>query len=111
MKTSDTFQEDARYRVLRLIQDQPKISQRQMAKELGISLGGVNYCLKGLIEKGLVKIKNVRESDDRRKYAYLLTPKGVGEKAGLTARFLSRRMREYEALQAEIEAMTAEREG
>lgn len=111
MSTPRSFQEDARFRVLRLLQDYPDISQRDIARKLGISLGGVNYCLQGLVEKGLVKLKNVSKSDNKLKYAYLLTPRGVAEKAAMTSRFLKRRMREYEMLKAEIEAVAEDLDG
>ena len=99
------MREDARFRVLRLIEERPDLSQRQIADELGISLGSVNYCLKGLVEKGMVKIRNFRSSRNKMGYAYLLTPRGVAEKSALTSAFLARRMREYEALKAEIAAV------
>jgi len=97
--------EDARFRVLRLLQENPAISQRDIAKALGLSLGGVNFCLNALVEKGHIKMQNFREAKDKRKYVYLLTPKGIAEKTALTGRFLTRKMREYEALRAEIEAV------
>ena len=100
--------EDIRFRVLRLLEENPTASQREIAKALGISLGGVNYCLSALVDKGFVKMRNFQEAEDKRKYMYLLTPKGVAEKAALTGRFLARKMREYEALKAEIEAVRAE---
>ena len=103
-----SFREDARFRILSLLRESPELSQRQIARQLGISLGGVNYCLKGLIEKGQVKIENVCKSDNKLKYVYLLTPDGVVEKASLTKRFLTRRMREYDALKAEIAALEDE---
>lgn len=108
MSMQNAFQEDARFRVMRLLEERPQLSQRDIASALGISLGGVNYCLKGLAEKGFVKVQNYRAAESKLKYAYLLTPRGVAEKAALTARFLSRRMREYEALRAEIETLQAE---
>ncbi len=97
--------EDVRFRVLRLLEENPTASQREIAKKLGISLGGVNYCMSALVEKGFVKMRNFQDAEDKRKYVYLLTPKGVAEKAALTGRFLARKMREYEALKAEIEAV------
>jgi EPS-associated MarR family transcriptional regulator len=105
MSVSGSFREDARFRVLRILEGRPELSQRAIADELGISLGGVNYCLKGLVEKGFVKLRSVRESKNKSRYAYLLTPRGIAEKTKLTARFLRRRMQEYEALKAEIEAL------
>jgi EPS-associated MarR family transcriptional regulator len=100
--------EDTRFRVLRLLQETPDITQRQIAEALGISLGGVNYCLSALASKGLVKIRNFRNSNNKMGYAYLLTPKGITEKTALTTRFLKRKIDEYEVLKAEIEALKKE---
>lgn len=100
--------EDTRFRVLRLLEDNPKLTQREIADHLGISLGGINYCLHALIDKGFVKIHNFHESSNKVGYAYLLTPQGIYEKSKLTANFLSRKMKEYEALKAEIEALKAD---
>jgi len=102
--------EDTHFRVLRLLQESPTSSQREIAKALGLSLGGVNYCLSALVDKGFIKMRNFREAEDKRKYVYLLTPKGIAEKTALTGRFLARKIREYEALNAEIEAVRAEME-
>lgn len=98
-------QEDTKFRVLKLLQDNPNITQRELAAALGISLGGLNYCLQALLEKGLVKIQRFHNSDRKLAYAYLLTPTGIAEKAGLTARFLTRKMEEYESLKAEIKSL------
>jgi EPS-associated MarR family transcriptional regulator len=100
--------EDVRFRVLRLLQDDPQANQRDIAKALGLSLGGVNYCLNALVEKGHIKMRNFQGSNDKRKYMYLLTPKGIADKTALTGRFLARKIREYEALEAEIEAVRKE---
>ena len=102
--------EDVRFRVLRLLQENPAISQRDIAKFLGLSLGGANYCLSALIKKGHIKMRNFQEYNDKRKYVYLLTPKGIAEKTALTGRFLQRKMREYEALKAEIESVRKDME-
>ena len=99
------LQEDTHFRVLALLERNPDISQRELAKELGISLGGVNYSLRALIEKGLLKAQNFSSSQKKLAYAYILTPKGLAEKSLLTARFLRRKMDEYEALKAEIESL------
>ncbi len=101
-------QEDTRFRVLRLLEENPDMSQRQIAEALGISLGSTNYCLKAVADKGLVKVKNFRNSDNKMAYSYLLTPKGIAEKTALAARFLKRKMQEYDALKAEIESLKAE---
>ena len=97
--------DDVRFRVLRVLQDRPYLSQRQIAVELGVSLGAVNYCLRALTEKGQVKVSNFRSSNNKLRYAYILTPRGVAEKARLTGAFLKRKVAEYEALKAEIEAL------
>lgn len=102
------MQEDTHYRVLRLLQENPEISQRELAALVGVSVGGVHYVLNALIEKGLVKLGNFTATDDKRRYAYILTPKGVAQKAALTRAFLVRKMEEYEALKAEIEALRIE---
>jgi EPS-associated MarR family transcriptional regulator len=101
-------QEDTHFRVLRLLQDNPKLTQRELAQELGVSLGAVNFCLKALLEKGAIKIQNFHNSKRKLAYAYLLTPKGIAQKAAITARFLQRKMAEYERLKAEIEALQHE---
>lgn len=102
------YQESVRFRVLRLLERNPSYSQRDIANELGISLGGVNFCLNALIEKGHIKISNFRASNNKLRYAYILTPKGLAEKTSLTSRFLQRKMREYEELKAEIASIRAE---
>ena len=94
--------EDARFRVLRLLHEDPEMSQRELAKAAGVSVGGLHYVLSALIEKGFVKLGNFTAARDKRRYAYNLTPKGVTEKAVMTQKFLTRKMAEYEALKAEI---------
>jgi len=101
-------QEDLRFRVLRLLQENPEMSQRDIAAAVGISVGGVHYCLNALVAKGMVKLGNFSASNDRRRYAYILTPKGLTAKAALTSRFLKRKMEEYEALKKEIETLQTE---
>jgi EPS-associated MarR family transcriptional regulator len=103
-------QEDVRFRVLRLLQENPEMSQRDIAAAVGISVGGVHYCLNALIEKGMVKLGNFSAAQDKRRYAYILTPMGLSEKAALTSRFLKRKMGEYGALKEEIEALQTEME-
>ena len=105
------LQEDTYYRVMRLLQDNPDMTQRELAEQLGISVGGLNYCLKALMEKGLVKMKNFADSKNKFGYVYVLTPTGMAEKAAITQRFLQRKMDEYEALKAEIEALRSELNG
>jgi EPS-associated MarR family transcriptional regulator len=98
-------------KVLRLLEESPELNQRQMAEQLGISLGGLNYCLRALVEKGWVKMDNFSRNPNKLKYAYLLTPRGVVAKARFTASFLKRKLKEYEALKVEIETLRAEVDG
>ena len=100
--------DDVRFSVLRVLQDEPDLSQREIAVRLGVSLGAVNYCLRALTEKGQVKVRNFRSSDNKLRYAYILTPGGIAEKARLTGAFLARKVAEYEALRAEIEALSGD---
>lgn len=100
--------DDARYRILRILDASPDISQRQLAEELGISLGKVNYCLQTLIEKGIIKAGNFSKNPNKKNYLYMLTPEGVMHKAAITAQFLKRKMAEYEALKLEIEELKQE---
>jgi EPS-associated MarR family transcriptional regulator len=94
--------EEAQFRLLRLIESQPELTQRELAREMGVSLGKVNYCIQALVEQGLVKVRNFRSSDRKLAYAYLLTPQGAEQKAASTVRFLKRKMAEYESLKREI---------
>jgi len=100
-KYHDTLEYD--YRVLQLIQDCPDISQRELASQLGVSVGKTNYVLSALIERGLVKAENFKRSNNKAGYLYLLTPKGISDKSLITARFLKRKVAEYERLKAEIQ--------
>ena len=93
---------------MRILQENPDLTQRELAEKLGVSVGGLNYCLKALIEKGWVKMKNFATSKNKFGYVYVLTPTGMAEKAAITHRFLRRKVDEYEALKAEIEALKAE---
>lgn len=102
------IQEDTYFRVLRLLQDNPDITQRELADKLGVSVGGLNYCLKALIEKGLVKMQNFSHSKNKFGYVYILTPRGISEKAALAGSFLRRKMDEYESLKVEIDALRCE---
>jgi EPS-associated MarR family transcriptional regulator len=96
------IQEDTSFRVLRILAQEPDISQRDLADRLGVSLGGLNYCLKALINKGFVKLENFSNSRHKFGYVYILTPAGLLEKAALTGRFLKRKITEYEVLRTEI---------
>ena len=100
--------DDVRFRVLRLLEQNPEMSQRDLAKAVGVSTGGAHYLLKALVDKGLIKIGNFSASEDKRRYAYVLTPKGLSERAALTRRFLIRKMAEYEMLKAEIEEVRSD---
>lgn len=91
-----------------MLHDNPDLTQREIAQKLGVSTSGLNYCLKALIEKGLVKVENFNESKNKFGYVYLLTPQGAAEKALLTVSFLKRKMVEYKAIRAEIEALSTE---
>ncbi len=100
--------ESLRYQILKQLQNDPNISQRDLAHALGISLGKVNYCMKGLIGKGLVKAKNFRNSGNKLAYAYYLTPVGIEEKARVTMSFLKSRVSQYEELEKEIKELRKE---
>ena len=100
--------DELRLRVLRALEASPKLSQRQLAAELGVSLGGVNYALKALVERGFVKAQNFRKSGNKVAYLYVLTPKGVAEKTSLATAFLGRKLEEYEVLRQEIESLKGE---
>ena len=100
--------EDLRYKLLKLLSEEPQISQRDLAGRLGISVGKANYCLSALVDKGLVKINNFRKANKKLAYAYLLTPRGIEEKAQITVSFLQRKIREYGELQEEIEVLRQE---
>jgi len=95
-------------KVLRHLENDPEITQRKLAKELGISLGKANYCLKALIGKGLVKTDNFKNSNNKSAYLYLLTPKGIKEKSRITLHFLKRKIDEYENLKKEINELRQE---
>ena len=100
--------DELRLRVLRALEANPELSQRQLSAELGVSLGGVNYALKALIERGFVKAGNFRKSGTKAAYLYVLTPKGIVEKSSLATAFLGRKLEEYEVLRREIEALKGE---
>jgi EPS-associated MarR family transcriptional regulator len=102
------LQEDTYFRVMRLLQDDPDLTQRELAQRLGVSVGALNYCLRALIAKGWVKMQNFGRSRNKFGYAYILTPIGVTEKAALTRTFLRRKLEEYEALKKEIDSLSSE---
>ena len=100
--------DEYRYRILKLLEADPGASQRELASRLGISLGRVNYCLQALVRKGLLKVNNFRGSTHKRAYLYLLTPRGIEERARVTARFLRVKLDEYEILKHELEELRRE---
>lgn len=102
------FQEEIQFEVLRRLHQAPQISQRALAKKLGVGLGTINFCFKALVEKGLVKMQKFSQSKNKLRYAYLLTPSGGAEKSKLTAEFLKRKVAKYEALLKEIEQLKSE---
>ena len=102
--------ETTHYGLLKTLEDNPGLSQRDLAKRLGVSLGKVNFCLNALVEKGSVKINNFRNSENKLAYAYLLTPRGVEQKARMTVEFLQNKVQEYERLKKEIEELQREAE-
>ena len=99
------LQEDTSFRVLRLLEENPEMSQRELAQVAGVSVGGMHYVLNAFVEKGLVKLGQFTASEDKRRYAYVLTPKGIARKAALTRAFLMRKIEEYEALKEEIKSL------
>src|SRR5580692_5749727 len=100
--------EEIRYKLMRLLEANPRMSQREAARTLGVSLGKVNYCVQALIRKGWIKASRFKNSHSKAAYMYLLTPRGIEEKASLTVEFLQIKMREYEVLRAEIDQIRRE---
>ena len=98
-------------KVLRHIEENPEVTQRELASELGVSLGKTNYCLKALIDKGFIKARNFHNSKNKRAYLYKLTPTGIDAKARISVSFLRRKMREYEQLKEEIDQLQTEVNG
>ena len=102
------MQDEVSYKLLKIIEEDPHLSQREIAARMGVSLGKANYCLKSLIDKGFIKARNFYNNDHKVGYIYMLTPSGVEEKISVTYRFLKRKMREYEEIKAEIDSLKAE---
>ncbi len=100
--------QEVRYRLLKHLSDHPAATQRELACELGVSVGKVNYCLRALIEKGWLKVRNFQNAKNKLAYSYLLTGEGIEEKINVTYSFLRRKVVEYELLSKEIETLTAE---
>ena len=105
MSRQARLQEDTSFRVMRILEENPDLTQRELAGQVGMSLGGFNYCIKALIEKGYVKAENFQNSKNKFKYVYVLTPSRIAQKVALTGRFLHRKLEEYEALKKEIELL------
>ena len=103
------FKDEEYLNIIRKISKDSNISQREISTELGISLGKVNYCLRALKEKGFIKIKNFKKSENKMKYFYVLTPKGISEKTKITIRFMKQKMREYDELKKEIKKHNKEK--
>jgi len=106
--TPDRLPQDMQFRILRLLEQDPHLSQRDLADRLGVSLGRLNYCLRALLRKRLVKFGNFTAAADKRRYAYILTPRGLAHKAALTTGFLQRKLAEYDAIKREIALLQAE---
>jgi EPS-associated MarR family transcriptional regulator len=104
------FPESHHYKLLKLIEANPVIQQREMAQAMGVSLGKANYCLRALVQKGLVKMDNFRRNDNKLAYSYLLTPRGIEAKARLTISFLKYKVAEYEAIRSEIDELRRDAE-
>jgi EPS-associated MarR family transcriptional regulator len=105
------FDDETRYRVLRLLDANPEMSQRDVARELSVSLGKVNYCVRALVQKGWIKVSNFTNSHNKAAYMYLLTPRGIEQKSRLTVQFLHMKVQEYAALRAEIRQLRQEAQG
>lgn len=105
---SEALHEESHLKVLRLLESDPSLSQRELSQALGVSLGKTNYCIRALLDKGLIKMQNFRNSDNKLAYAYLLTPAGITAKADLARRFLVKKQEEYETLRQEIERLQKE---
>jgi len=100
--------DETHYKILKHLQEDPHISQRALADALGVSLGKTNFCLRALIDRGIIKARNFRNSQNKAAYAYFLTPKGISEKASVTIGFLKRKMAEHEVMREEIERLRRE---
>ena len=104
-KRTKTIEPDIHYKVLDLIEENPKITQRELSKKLGVRLGSINFCMKALIDVGHIKVENFKKNPQKLNYLYLLTPQGIGVKSTLMIDFLKRKMTEYDALKSEIESI------
>ena len=104
------YEEEIRYRLLKILAEEPQLGQREMAKRMGISLGKVNFCVSELAAKGWIKITRLKSARKKIPYIYMLTPKGLEEKGKLTVRFLKRKVSEYEEIKRQIEEIANEAE-
>ncbi len=102
------LQDEITYKLLKIIENEPHLSQREIAQKMGVSLGKTNYCLKALLDKGFIKVRNFYKNKKKKAYIYFLTPNGIEEKAQVTYRFLQRKIKEYETIKAEIENLKTE---
>ena len=102
------MQDEITYKFLKIIENEPHLSQREIAQRMGVSLGKTNYCLKALLDKGFIKVRNFYKNKKKKAYIYFLTPKGIEEKAQVTYRFLQRKISEYEKIKAEIKKLQIE---
>jgi len=100
--------DSARYQLLKLLEAQPDLTQRELAQAMGVSVGKVNYCLKALLDVGLIKMENFKNSRNKAAYLYLLTPKGIEEKARVTKRFLRQKIEDYEKIRRELDELIEE---
>ena len=108
LPTKNDMDQEIHLKVLRQLEENPDITQRQLAEQLGVSLGKANYCLRALIDKGFIKARNFKNSDHKRAYLYVLTPRGIEEKSRISLSFLKRKINEYEQLRVEIEQLKRE---
>ena len=102
------MEKESHLKVLRILETNPQISQRELSEALGVSLGKTNYCLKALLDKGLIKIQNFRNSNNKLAYSYLRTPHGIEQKAHITLRYLQKKTQEYDLLRLEIAELKRE---
>lgn len=102
------MKDEITYKLLKLVENEPHLSQREIAQKMGVSLGKTNYCLKALVDKGFIKLQNFYNNKKKSAYIYFLTPQGIEEKAAVTYRFLQRKIEEYESIKVEIESLKSE---
>lgn len=102
------MKDEIAYKLLKLIEAEPHLSQREIAQKMGVSLGKTNYCLKALVDKGFIKLQNFYKNKKKSAYIYFLTPQGIEEKTAVTYRFLQRKIKEYENIKVEIESLKSE---